>query len=65
MFCEGQGKNWTIYTKSHGYIKENTTSGVIKISNNDVVVRDCIKGHVVINGPVQLVSEKNRVNDLA
>jgi hypothetical protein len=43
MFCQGQGKNWIIYTKSHGYIKENTTSGVIKIGNNDVVMRDCFK----------------------
>jgi hypothetical protein len=34
-------------------IKENTASGVIKIGNNDVVMRDCFKGHVVINGPVQ------------
>ena len=33
-------------------IKENTMN-VIKIGSNDVVMWDCFKGPIVINGPVQ------------
>ena len=34
-------------------VKKNTASGVIKIGSNDVVMGDCFKGPIVINGPVQ------------